>query len=68
MSLVTLVPSLRQRMLELQRALAQNQKNPIAFDQGMLTNVTLALTAILVASAIWLLIQNRAAFVRAENP
>jgi hypothetical protein len=68
MSLVTLVPSLRQRMLELQRAVAQNQQTPIAFDQGMLTDVMLAFTAILVAGAIWFLVRNRAAFVRAENP
>jgi hypothetical protein len=67
MSIVTLVPSLRQRMFELQRGLEQNQPNPIPFDQGMMTNVILAFTAILVASAIWFLIRNRAAFVRAES-
>jgi hypothetical protein len=33
----------------------------------MLTNVTLAFTAIMAASAIWFLIRNRAAFVRAES-
>jgi hypothetical protein len=64
MSLVTLVPPLRQRMLELQRTLAQNQKNPIPFDLGMFTNVMLAFTAILIASAIWFLIRNRATFAR----
>jgi hypothetical protein len=68
MSVVTLVPSLRQRLLAFQRTLEQNQPNPIPFDQGMLTNVTVAFTAILVATAIWFLIQNRAAFVRGENP
>jgi hypothetical protein len=67
-SLIMLVPSLRQRMFELQRAIAQNQKNPIAFDQGMFMNVIFAFSAIVVASAIWFLIRNRAAFVRAENP
>ena len=73
LSIVTLVPSLRQRMLELERTfelqqtLPQNQKNPIAFDQGMLMNVTLAFTAIVVATAIWFLIRNRAVFVQAEN-
>jgi hypothetical protein len=66
MSLVTLVPSLQHRMLELQRVFSQNQKNPIAFDQGLL-NVILAFPAILLAGASWLLIRNRAAFVRAEN-
>jgi hypothetical protein len=66
-SLVTLVPPLRQRMLDLQRTLPQNQKTPIPFDQGMLMNVTFGVTAILVASAIWFLMRNRAAFVRAES-
>jgi hypothetical protein len=68
LSLVTLVPSWRERMLELQRTVTQNQQNPIPFDQGMMTNVILAFTAIVAASAIWFLIRNRAAFVQAENP
>jgi hypothetical protein len=68
MSVVTLVPSVRQRMLALQRTLEQNQPNPIPFDQIKLMNVTVAFTAILVATAIWFLIRNRAAFVRGENP
>src|SRR5450759_2443677 len=67
LSLVTLVPSLRQRRLELERAVVQNQPNPIPFDQGMLMNVIFAFSAILAASAIWFLIRNRAAFVRAES-
>lgn len=67
LSIVSLVPSLRERMLELQRTLAQNQKYPTALDQSMLTNVVLAFVVILAASAIWFLIRNRAAFVRAEN-
>jgi hypothetical protein len=67
MSIVTLVPSLRQRMFELQRGLEQNQPNPIPFDQGMMTNVILAFAAIVAATAIWFLIRNRAAFVRAES-
>jgi hypothetical protein len=67
LSLITLVPSLRQRMLELQRSLEQNQPKPIPFDQGMMTNVSLAFTAVTIVAAIWFLIRNRAAFVRAEN-
>ena len=67
-SLIMLVPSLRQRVFELQRAIAQNQKTPVAFDQGMFLNVTFGFSAIVVASAIWFLIRNRAAFVRVENP
>jgi hypothetical protein len=67
LSVITLVPSLRQRMLELQRSFGQNQSKPIAFDQGMMTNVLLAFTAIVTGTAIWFLIRNRAAFVRAET-
>jgi hypothetical protein len=66
LSLITLVPSLRDRMLELQRGFEQNQPNPIPFDEGMMTNVMLAFSAIVVATAIWFLVRNRAAFVRAE--
>lgn len=66
--LVTLVPPLRQRMLESQRALIQNQPNPIPFDQGMMINLLFAFAAIVAAGAIWFLIRNRAAFVRGENP
>jgi hypothetical protein len=66
-SLIMLVPSLRQRMFELQRGIAQNQKTPIPFDQGMFLNVTFAFSLIVVASAIWFLIRDRAAFGRAEN-
>jgi hypothetical protein len=67
LSLVTLVPSLRQRMLEMQRGLTQNQPTPVAFDPGTLTNVILAFTGIVAATAIWFLVRNRAAFVR-ERP
>jgi hypothetical protein len=65
---VTLVPSVRQRMFELQRTIEHDQPNPIPFDQGMVTNVMLAFSAILGAVIIWFLIRNRSAFVRAENP
>jgi hypothetical protein len=68
LSLVTLVPPLRQKMLEVQVAIAQNQGNRNAFDPGNLTNTVLVFTAIVVASAIWFLVRNRPAFVRAENP
>jgi hypothetical protein len=67
LSVITLVPSLRQRMLELQRSFGQNQPKPIAFDQGMMTNVLLAFTAIVTGAAIWFLIRNRAAFARPET-
>ena len=66
LSLLRLVPSLRQRMLELQRGLEQNQPHPIPFDLGMMTNVIFAVTAIAAGCAIWFLIRNRPAFVRAR--
>ena len=68
LSVVTLVPSLRQQMLELQRTLEPNQPNPVPFDQVIVMYyVVLAFGAIVAGSAIWFLIRNRAAFVRAEN-
>jgi hypothetical protein len=66
-SLVTLLPPLRQRLLESQRSLAQNQPTPIPFDPGLLLNFSFAIAAILAAIAIWLLIRDRAAFGRAES-
>jgi hypothetical protein len=66
-SLVTLVPPLRQRMLELQRAMVATDKTPTPFDPGMLTNLGFAFTVTMAAAAIWFLIRNRAAFVGAEN-
>ena len=66
-SLIMLVPSLRQRMFELQRTIAQNQKTPIAFDQGMFMSVIFGFSAIVVAGSIWFLIRNRAAFAREES-
>jgi len=66
-SLVTLVPPLRERMFELQRAMVLEQKNPNPFDEGMLMNVSFGITVIMGAVAIWFLIRNRAAFGRAET-
>jgi hypothetical protein len=67
MSVVTLVPPVRQRMFELQRTLERDQPHPIPFDRGMLANATFAFMAITIAAAIWFLIRNRAAFVRAQT-
>jgi hypothetical protein len=66
-SLVTLVPPLRQRMFELQRAMVLEQKSPNPFNEGMLMNVSLGLTLIMGAAAIWFLIRNRSVFGRAET-
>ncbi|MFL5597892.1 MAG: hypothetical protein ACJ77S_10575 [Gemmatimonadaceae bacterium] len=61
-AVVTLVPSVRARMFEMQRAFAPNQREPIPFDLGMLTNVSFALSAIVVVAAIWFLVRRRDAF------
>jgi hypothetical protein len=66
-SLVTLVPSLRHRLVELQRTEVLNQPTAPPFDYAMLTNVSYALTVITVAVTIWFLIRNRAAFGQAET-
>jgi hypothetical protein len=66
-SLVTLVPSLRQRMFEAQRAMVQNQPTPTPFDYGLVANVSYALTVTMVAAAIWFLMRNRAAFGQTET-
>ena len=65
-SLVSLVPSLRQKMLESERAFTRSQNPAIAVDQGMMINLIFAFAAITAAAAIWFLMRNRAAFVRAE--
>lgn len=65
--LVTLVPPLRQRLLESQRVLTQNQANPIALDQGAIMNWVFAFAAIVASTAIWFLIRNRAAFGQTES-
>jgi len=64
---VTLVPSLRQRMIESQQALMGNQPNPIPFDQGMMLKMGFVFAAIVAGACIWFLIRNRPAFVRAET-
>ena len=63
---VSLVPSLQQRTLEFPQTMEPNQPNPIPFE-GMVMYVVLAFGGIAAGTAIWFLIRNRAAFVRAEN-
>jgi hypothetical protein len=70
MGLVTFVPSMRQGMLDFQLTLAKDQAQqaqPIAFDPGMLINLSFAFAAIVAAAAIWFLVRSRPAFARAEN-
>jgi hypothetical protein len=65
--LVTLVPSLRHRLLESQATLAQNQPNPTPFDQGAMMNWIFVFAAVVAATAIWFLIRNHAAFGQRET-
>jgi len=67
MAIVTLVPSLRQSMLDFQLTLSQNQDKAIHFDPDTLIYLSLAGGAIAGGAAIWFLIRNRPAFARAEN-
>jgi hypothetical protein len=67
MGLMTLVPSLRQRVLIMQRTVGQNQKPPVIFDETTFTNVLLGLAALVAAATIWFLVRNRPAFVRTET-
>jgi hypothetical protein len=61
------VPSVRQRMFEVQRTLDPNHQNPMPLEQGVLLYMTFAFAAVLVATAIYFLNRNRAAFVRASS-
>jgi hypothetical protein len=69
LAVVTLVPSLRQRMFEFPGTMEPSQPNPIPVE-SMITMmyVLFAFGGIVAAAAIWFLIRERAAFVRAENP
>jgi hypothetical protein len=63
-SVVVLVPSLRERMFELQRQFEKNQPTPIPFDRGTMTSVTFAAAALVGGITIWFLVRNRPAFVQ----
>lgn len=64
---VTLVPSVRQRMFEAQRTISQNQQYPAPFDHGVMMYLTLVFAMILTAAPIYFLIRNRAAFTQADS-
>ena len=68
LAVVTLVPSLRQRMFEFPGTMVPSQPNPFPVE-SMITMmyVVFAFGGIVAAAAIWFLIRERAAFVRAEN-
>jgi hypothetical protein len=67
-TIVTLVPALRESMLRLEVEMVRNQQASNDFDPSMLMNVGLALGAIVTVTVIWFLIRNRPAFARTENP
>ena len=71
LAVVTLVPSLRQRMLEFPTNDGAQSAKPDSIrsrhDHDDVRGIRLH-WAIVAATAIWFLIRNRAAFVRAENP
>jgi hypothetical protein len=64
---IALVPSVRERMFEMQRTINPNQQYPTPIDQGALMYLMIAFTTILAATAIWFLVRNRAAFGRADS-
>jgi hypothetical protein len=57
----------RQRMFEAQKTFELNQPNPMPLDQGVLMYLTVGFATVLAAVAIYFLIRNRAAFVRASS-
>jgi hypothetical protein len=68
LAVVTLVPSLRQRMLEFPGTMEPSQPNPIPVESLItMMYVVFAFGGIVAAAAIWFLIRERAAFVRAET-
>lgn len=64
MALVTLVPGLRARMLELQQSFMRQQAETPPFDPTAFTSVMLVFVALLAVLAIWFLVRDRAAFER----
>jgi len=64
MGLITLVPPLRERLLEMQRVLTPDQADPVSFDLAVMMNVSFGVSAGLAALAIWFLIRNRDVFGR----
>lgn len=67
MCVVTLVPSVRERMFEVQRTINPNQEYPSPIDQGVLMYLTVAFATILAATAIYFLVRNRAAFGQSDS-
>lgn len=62
--LITLVPPLRQRLLEMERSLTPAQADPIPFDFPNMINLSFAVSALMGAAAIWFLVRNSEVFGR----
>ena len=60
--LVLSVPSLRARMLEMQRAASRSDIETTPFDSASFMSVVLVLVAAVTATVIWFLVRNRPAF------
>lgn len=64
--IIEIVPPLRARMTALQESLAPDQ-TAIPFGVGVFTTGILGITSIVVVTAIWLLMRERAVFARLQN-
>lgn len=64
--IIEIVPPLRARMTALQESLAPDQA-AIPFGVGVFTTGILGITSIVVVTAIWLLMRERAVFARLQN-
>ncbi|HEU4996743.1 MAG TPA: hypothetical protein VFT29_18130 [Gemmatimonadaceae bacterium] len=67
MAVVTFVPVVRGRMLEMQKSIAGPQAQASPFDTAVFTKVMFGFVAVLAVTAIWFLIRNRAAFKTESN-
>jgi hypothetical protein len=64
--LLMIVPTFRQRMIDVQKTIARNQPDPVPFDQTGMMALMFGSVVIVMLAAIWLLVRNRAAFLRSE--
>jgi len=64
MAVVSLVPSLRERMLQAQRDIAGAQGQQLVIDDATFLSLTLGLVVLVVVATIWFLVRNKEAFRR----
>ena len=65
--LLSSVPSFRQRLLEAQQEATSQQSQAMPIDPGVIINIALAISLIMTAVAVWILMKNRPAFARTES-